>query len=234
MRLRPSLFAVGILMLAARPILAAEIKLPDGPDRALVYGKCRTCHDLQYIVESAGITRGDWEGVVDSMKMYGLELAPDTRKKILNYLATYLGPKPPPSAPAKTSPGAPPVAGETIYAEQCSACHGKDGRGTGTQFPPLAGNRDLFIDRLFPVYVVLHGLSGPIDVAGRRFNSVMPPFAHLSDAEIAAVINHVRTSWGNGTLRPGGMQPIDAATVKKARGESMTAAGVHAYRSGHK
>ena len=43
---------------------------------------------------------------------------------------------------------------------------------------------------------VLHGLSGKM-IDGRTYPAQMPPFIHLTDAEIAAVIDHERTSWGN-------------------------------------
>ncbi len=81
--------------------------IPPGPNRDLVYGKCRTCHDLQYLVESAGVPRTTWGELLDSMKQYGLELPKDERAKILEYLGTYLGPNPPPktaaAAPAETA-----------------------------------------------------------------------------------------------------------------------------------
>ena len=38
---------------------------------------------------------------------------------------------------------------------------------------------------------------GPVVVSGATFNNVMPPHAHLSDAEIAAVLTYVRNTWGN-------------------------------------
>ena len=53
--------AVGIFLVAAVPCLADDLELPPGPDRALVYGQCRTCHDLQYLIELAGIPRDSLE-----------------------------------------------------------------------------------------------------------------------------------------------------------------------------
>jgi mono/diheme cytochrome c family protein len=40
-------------------------------------------------------------------------------------------------------------------------------------------------------------LQGPITVHGQSYNGLMPPFAHLSDEQIAAVLNHALTEWGN-------------------------------------
>ena len=43
----------------------------------------------------------------------------------------------------------------------------------------------------------MHGLQGKA-IAGVVYPSPMPPFAdQLKDDEIAAVINHERSSWGN-------------------------------------
>lgn len=233
----PSPWRIGwllcVLALSGPPALAAgTITLPDGPGRALVYGTCQTCHDLQYLKESAGIGRDDWSSILDAMHSYGMRIPADREAKILDYLATYLGDQPPPAAAASTA-AAPPADGKQIFAEQCSACHQPTGQGVAGNFPPLAGNPDLFHDRAMPVHVVLGGLAGPITVKGQTYTGEMPSFAHLSDAEIAAVLNYVRGAWGNAKLRPAGMAPIDAATVAAVRATSPTAAAAHDYRAAH-
>lgn len=220
-------------VLAGTGVHAADaLELPPGPNRDLVYGACRTCHDLQYLTESAGITRDDWDAAIDGMRQYGLRIPPERRGKILDYLATYLGPSPPPknAALAKAEPADAP-SGARLFAEQCAACHKKNGAGQPGAFPPLAGNHDLMRDRLFPTYVLLYGLSGRISVKGGSYNGEMPSFAHLSDGEIAALTEYIRTAWNNAALRPAGLTPINAAAVKTARAKSMSAADVHAYRT---
>ena len=209
---------------------AADIELPAGPGRDLVYAQCRTCHDLQSLVDSAGIPRDAWAAVLSDMRQYGLRLAPDQRDQILEYLAAYLGPNPPPAA-AATPPGAALADGQTVYMDNCAACHQADGQGVAGQFPPLAGNPDLFLDRLYPVYVVLNGLKGPLTVEDEQFRAAMPAFAHLSDGGVAAVVNYVRAAWDNGALRPDGMPDVDAAAVAEARHKAMTPQGVLAYRA---
>lgn len=221
---------LGIVLVAAGVRAAGEIQLPPGPNRELVYGACRTCHDLQYLVESAGIGRDDWASVIKGMGQYGLRISPAEREKILDYLATYLGPHPPPAGTiAPAVPAA--VDGATLFTTQCTGCHQANARGVPGNFPPLAGNRDLFRDRLFPVYVLLNGLTGGIEVNGTSYNGQMPSFAHLSDAEIAALVRYVRSNWNNAALRPAGMAPIDASAVKQARTKPLTPEAVHAYRS---
>jgi mono/diheme cytochrome c family protein len=210
---------------------ASDIELPPGPGRDLIYGQCRTCHDLQSLVDSAGIPRDAWAAVLSDMRQYGLRLEPDQGDKILEYLAVYLGPNPPPAAAAAAPSGAALADGQTVYTENCAACHQADGQGADRQFPPLAGNPDLFLDRLYPVYVVLNGLEGPLTVEGEPFRAAMPAFGHLSDAGVAAVVNYVRTAWDNGALRPDGMPDVDPAAVAEARHKAMTPQGVLAYRA---
>jgi len=209
----------------------AEIELPQGPHRDLVYGKCRTCHDLQYLEESAGITPDDWDAMLDSMRQYGLRLTPEERADILDYLVTYLGPNPPKENAVVSTEPQQAVDGAAVFQEQCVSCHQPNGQGVAGQFPPLAGNTDLFADQDLPIYVVLFGLEGEIEVAGRTFDGAMPPFDYLSDASIAAVVNHVRTAWNNEALRPAGITDTDAAAVKAARGKELTADEVLAYRA---
>jgi mono/diheme cytochrome c family protein len=209
----------------------AAIELPEGPNRALVYGQCRTCHDLQYLKESAGITRDDWDQMLISMRQYGLRLKPEQRAKILDYLGTYLGPKPPPKT-AAVAPAAPAkVDGAAVFKNQCAACHQENAQGVAGQFPPLAKNADLFLSPDYPVRVVLFGLEGKITVDGKKFDSAMPPLDVLSDQQIAAVVNYVRGHFGNAALAPKTMKAVDASVVSQLRGKmDTTAAHVHAYR----
>ncbi len=85
------------------------------------------------------------------------------------------------------------------------------------QFPPLAGNSDLFLSRDFPCRVVLFGLSGKIEVGQQTIDSAMPPLDFLSDEQIVAVVNYVRRAFGNASLQPASMTPVDAATVASLR-----------------
>lgn len=89
------------------------------------------------------------------------------------------------------------VDGATVYASTCAACHQADGGGTPGLFPPLAGSEYVTGDEARLIRIALHGLTGPIIVAGAGFNGAMPPWKQLSDGEIAAVLSYVRASWGN-------------------------------------
>ena len=205
-------------------------ELPPGPGRELVYGQCRTCHDLQYLVESAGVPRSTWNDLIDSMKQYGLRIPPEQRAKILDYLGTYLGPNPPPKGAAAQPAKPAKISGAEIFTNQCSACHQPKGQGVAGQFPPLAHNADLFLSEDFPLRVVLFGLSGKITVNGDHLDSVMPPLNVMRDEEIAAVVNYVRGAFGNDALRPKTMKPVTPAMVAALRKKNLSPEQVFAHR----
>jgi mono/diheme cytochrome c family protein len=77
--------------------------------------------------------------------------------------------------------------GEALFANACQGCHMADGRGaTGAgAYPSLARNGNLESGG-YPIGVVLKG------------QRAMPAFgAMLSDEQVAAVVNYVRTHFGN-------------------------------------
>ncbi|NYT79850.1 cytochrome c [Alcaligenaceae bacterium] len=88
--------------------------------------------------------------------------------------------------------------GLKLFAANCAACHGAQGAGVPGVFPPLAGNPVVnAADPTEHITVVLNGLHGKA-IDGTTYAAEMPTFAaHLSDAEIADIIGHERTSWGN-------------------------------------
>jgi mono/diheme cytochrome c family protein len=89
--------------------------------------------------------------------------------------------------------------GEQIYDHICQGCHMPGGQGAvGAGFYPKLAENKKFVSWAFVAVTVLDGRNG------------MPPFgfpvgtgmdsgpAHLSDAQIAAVVNYVRGHFGNG------------------------------------
>jgi len=165
------------------------------------------------------------------MKDFGLRITPEQRAAILDYLATYLGPNPPPAAKAEPAPEtADKVDGAEQFSDVCAACHEPDAKGKKGKFPALAANKDLFLSRDFPVKVVLNGIDGPLEVEGDKINAQMPPFDFLTDAEIAAAVNYVRSNFGNDKLAPAGFAEITPADVAAIRGKPMSGKDVHALR----
>jgi mono/diheme cytochrome c family protein len=95
--------------------------------------------------------------------------------------------------------------GAALYANVCAACHQPDAKGAigAAAYPALAGNKNLAsVD--YDLTVLLHGQRG------------MPPVGQMmSDAQVADVINYVRTHFGNSYG-----ETISAADVKAARPEA--------------
>jgi uncharacterized protein len=102
--------------------------------------------------------------------------------------------------------------GEAVYARTCAACHQSTGTGVDAAFPPLDGSKTATGDPAIPIRIVLHGLTGPVEVPGKpAVNSLMPPVAGLNDAEIADVLSYVRHSWSNDAA------PVPTDDVTKVR-----------------
>jgi mono/diheme cytochrome c family protein len=77
--------------------------------------------------------------------------------------------------------------GEALFRSICQGCHMPDAKGAkgAGMYPALAGNANLEA-AAYPVTVVVHGRKG------------MPPFGdYLNDAQVAAVVNYVRSHFGN-------------------------------------
>ena len=88
--------------------------------------------------------------------------------------------------------------GKASFDSTCAACHQSTGEGVPGAFPPLKGNAVVAnSDASQHIDTVLHGAQG-LTIGGVKYPGAMPPFAsQLSDTEIANIINHERTSWGN-------------------------------------
>lgn len=88
--------------------------------------------------------------------------------------------------------------GKKVYESVCFACHQATGLGLPGAFPPLDGSEWVSGNEKHLALIVLHGLSGPIEVKGQPWNSMMPPHGPtLDDRQIAAVLSYVRSAWGN-------------------------------------
>ena len=66
--------------------------LPNGDGRDLVRAVCTSCHDLSPIT-GTGMSRRDWETVVQSMIDMGAALKAEEVTVIVNYLAASFPPK---------------------------------------------------------------------------------------------------------------------------------------------
>jgi hypothetical protein len=66
-------------------------RMPQGPNRTLVIRTCIGCHPLDFLYSTVGRTRDGWSRTLDDMTNYGMNVTPQERAQILEYLATSLG-----------------------------------------------------------------------------------------------------------------------------------------------
>jgi len=132
------------------------------------------------------------------------EVITDSTSKLndsdLTAIASYLKDVPAPAAEKVPSKPDPKLvqAGQAIYLDNCSACHRSNGEGTPGTFPPLKG--DATAQDRDPTTIIRVILDGAHAVATDAHPTPlsMPAFDwKLSDEQIAAVANYVRSTWGN-------------------------------------
>ncbi|ABM36597.1 c-type cytochrome [Polaromonas naphthalenivorans] len=133
------------------------------------------------------------------------------------YLKALPGPAPEaPAAPRQASASFNTAKAAKLYEQHCAQCHGDKGEGVPGAYPPLAGNRAVTMaatDNL--VQMVLGGGFAPA-TAGNPRPFGMPPFVLvLDDSEVADVISHVRTAWGN---QAGAVTPREVNRIRANQG----------------
>lgn len=102
--------------------------------------------------------------------------------------------------------------GAKLYEQNCAQCHGDSGKGVPGAYPALAGNRAVTMAQTSNlVQLVLNGGYAPA-TAGNPRPYGMPPFVlELDDSDVAAVLTHVRSSWGNSAA------PVSLLEVNRIR-----------------
>jgi mono/diheme cytochrome c family protein len=131
----------------------------------------------------------------------------------LTAMAVYLK-----ALPASTAARPPVLPGQTtehgskLYEQHCAACHGDDGKGVPNAYPALAGNRAVVMPQTANlVQMMLHGGYAPA-TAGNPRPFGMPPFVLvLNDSDIAAVLTHIRSSWGH---QAGSVSAVDVGRIR--------------------
>ena len=76
--------------------------------------------------------------------------------------------------------------GESVFADNCAACHQASGKGVPGAFPALAGNKFVLGAPAPVISTILNGRGG------------MPAFkSELTDLQMAQVTSYIRMGWGN-------------------------------------
>jgi mono/diheme cytochrome c family protein len=132
-------------------------------------------------------------------------------------IATYLKSLPGKTASGSALAGSDPamVAGAAIYRDQCSACHGLDGKGVAELFPSVAdSSMARSDDPTTSIRIVLRGARS-VGTKAQPTASGMPSYGwQLGDSEVAAVLTYIRNSFG------GTAGPIASEQVSKVRADT--------------
>ena len=95
------------------------------------------------------------------------------------------------------SPGGGATRGEQVFIKHCATCHGASGAGIEPWYPSLkrlATMRE-------PANMVETVLTGAFRRGGELNGHtipIMPAWGQLTDAEIAALVNYIQLTWGEG------------------------------------
>ncbi|QJE98672.1 DUF7133 domain-containing protein [Luteolibacter luteus] len=94
--------------------------------------------------------------------------------------------------------------GKALYAGEaaCFSCHGPDGSGVQQLGPPLDGSEWVTGKPETLINIMLHGLTGPITVAGEKYtpSTDMPALGinpMFTDQKLADIATYVRNEWSN-------------------------------------
>ena len=102
--------------------------------------------------------------------------------------------------------------GAKVYTEVCQSCHQISGKGLGSAYPPLVGSEWLSKPDGLLIRIALHGLRGPIKVAGKEYGSMEMNIPEpLTDIQIADVLSFTRSYFGKFE------KPITPEQVKEVR-----------------
>ena len=166
---------------------------------------------LQNGVSKNASVAGPMAGVVLGSTQY---LTPDDLAAMAQYLKQL-----PPSTTVKpqASSAAGSAAGAKLYEQHCAGCHGIQGDGVPNAYPALAGNRAVTMPQIANlVQIVLQGGYAPATQGNPRPFG-MPPFVLvLNDIEIAALLTHLRQSWGN---QASGVTALDVNRIRANQGK---------------
>lgn len=91
--------------------------------------------------------------------------------------------------------------GAELYANNCQSCHQPNGEGLKGAFPPLKGSKIVLNDDPeLMVDIIMNGYSGRMEEGFGEMPAV-GTLNKLSAGEVAAIMNHERSSWGNNSRK---------------------------------
>jgi mono/diheme cytochrome c family protein len=134
-------------------------------------------------------------------------------KAIATYLKSLSGKQDHPQTLSKEDAAM--TSGAAIYRDQCSACHGIDGKGIAELFPSIADSSMVKSDDpTTSIRIVLRGARS-VGTQDQPTAPGMPSYgSQLDDAQIAAVLTYMRNGWGAAAA------PVGAADVARVRSDT--------------
>jgi mono/diheme cytochrome c family protein len=134
-------------------------------------------------------------------------------KAIATYLKSLSGKQERPTPLPESDPVM--AAGAAIYRDQCSACHGLDGKGVPQLFPSIADSSMVRSeDSTTPIRIVLRGARS-VGTQAQPTAPGMPSYGRLlDDRQLAAVLTYMRNSWGAAAA------PVGADDVARVRSDT--------------
>ena len=93
-------------------------------------------------------------------------------------------------------------AGQQVFSQNCSSCHGANGQGAPSVAPPLSKNPFVTGDPKAVINVVENGLQGQT-ILGQKYSAPMPAWkSSLSKKDIANVVTFIRGGLPGNTASP--------------------------------
>ena len=117
------------------------------------------------------------------------------------------------SAPAQTATAS--SYGETLFQQQCATCHMANGSGVPYLQPDIRRSAWISAEDPQPLLKLILRGSAAMGEFAKTYENDMPPFEHLSDADIAAIATRVREKFS----QPPPTKPVTPADVATARSQ---------------
>lgn len=89
------------------------------------------------------------------------------------------------------------VNGKGLYEKNCQGCHGADGSGLGTLYPPLTDINYLIRNKSKLACIIRYGQSKAISINTVPFQGKMPGYDTFAEIDIAQLIVYITNSFGN-------------------------------------
>ncbi|NLJ92144.1 MAG: cytochrome c [Aeromonadales bacterium] len=103
--------------------------------------------------------------------------------------------------------------GAELFLAHCSSCHQQNGAGINSAIPPLKNSPYINADPEVAINIILFGIEGEINVAGRTYQGRMPTFGNnLTNKQVAAISQYLHEQWSE---EPIAIQPVQVAIERE-------------------